>query len=203
MQTMMQPGVAQPKNTAALVAAGMELYKKYQPKEFNGTHILYIYACGPGYFHYDKPITSVDQLKGMKIRCSGTSTAAVKLTGADPIAMPMADVFEAAQKGTIDALLSPAETLEGWKHNELFDYSTFMPELYASDFFWVAMNQAKWDALPDDLKAAFESVADSWALTAGAMWDYAHEHAIKVSADTKGHQGRPSCPRPKRPNWWS
>ncbi len=50
------------------------------------------------------------------------------------------------------------------------------------------MNQAKWDALPDDLKAAFESVAESWAATAGGMWDYAHEHAIKVSADTQKHQ---------------
>jgi TRAP-type transport system periplasmic protein len=185
---MMQPGISPPKNTSAMVAAGMELYKKYQPKELQDTHVLFIYACGPGWLHYDKPITSVDQLKGMRIRCSGTSTAALKLVGADPIAMPMADVYEAAQKGTIDALLSPAETLEGWKHNELFDYSTLMNQLYASDFFWVAMNKDKWNALPDEVKAAFDSVQAQVATTAGSIWDYAHDHALQISAEQKKHQ---------------
>lgn len=187
MQTMMQPGISPPKNTSAMVAAGMELYNKYQPKEFADTHVLFIYACGPGWLHWHKPVESVDQLKGLRIRCSGTSTEAIKLVGGDAIAMPMADVYEAAQKGTIDALVSPAETLEGWKHNELFEYSTLLSQIYASDFFWVAMNLDKWNSLPDDLKAAFDSVAMDAALRAGAIWDYAHEHAIEISAPL-GHK---------------
>lgn len=186
MQTMMQPGISPPKDTAAMVAAGMELYAKYQPAEFADTHVLFLYACGPGWLHWNKPAETAEQLKGLRIRCSGTSTEAVKLAGADAIAMPMADVYEAAQKGTIDALLSPAETLEGWKHNELFDYSTFMSTLYASDFFWVAMNLDKWNSLPEDLKAAFESVAAAAAARAGGIWDYAHEHAMQVSEEI-GH----------------
>lgn len=187
MQTMMQPGISPPKNTSAMVAAGMELYQKYQPKEFADTHVLFIYACGPGWLHWHKPLESVDQLKGLRIRCSGTSTEAINLAGADAIAMPMADVYEAAQKGTIDALVSPAETLEGWKHNELFEYSTFMGYLYASDLFWVTMNLDKWNSLPEDLKAAFDSVAMGAAMRAGAIWDYAHEHAFEISAPL-GHK---------------
>jgi TRAP-type C4-dicarboxylate transport system substrate-binding protein len=170
-----------------MVAAGMELYNKYQPKELADTHVLFIYACGPGYLHADFPLETAAQLDGLRIRCSGTSTRAIELVGADPIAMPMADVYEAAQKGTIDALVSPAETLEGWKHNELFDYSTLFNQIYASDFFWVAMNLDKWNSLPDDLKAAFESVAAAGATQAGAIWDYAHEHAIEVSGPL-GHK---------------
>jgi len=185
MQTAMQPGISPPENTSAMAWAGQTLYDKYQPEEFAGTHVLFIYACGPGWLHADYPIETVDQLKGLRIRCSGTSVGAIGLVGADPISMPMADVYEAAQKGTIDALLSPAETLEGWKHNELFGHSTLMNQLYASDFFWVAMNLDKWNSLPDDLKAAFDQVAMDAAIKAGAMWDYAHEHAIEIS---EGHE---------------
>lgn len=187
MQTMMQPGISPPNDTRAMVAAGLELYKKYQPQELADTHLLFLYACGPGWLHANFQLEKADQLKGLRIRCSGTSVRAIELVGADPIAMPMADVYEAAQKGTIDALLSPAETLEGWKHNELFDYSTLCNQLYASDFFWVAMNLDKWNSLPDDLKAAFESVFEAASMRAGAIWDYIHEHAMQVS-EPLGHK---------------
>jgi len=101
--------------------------------------------------------------------------------------MPMADVYEAAQKGTIDALISPAETLEGWKHAELFKYSIFSPYLYASDIFFVTMNQKVWDSLPDDLKAAFESVSMEAGIRAGEIWDYAQIHGMEF-AKGMGHE---------------
>lgn len=173
-----QPGVAPPDNTPAMAKAAMDLYAKYQPQELADTHVLYLYASGPGWLHSKSQITSIDQLKGMRIRVSGTGVEGVKLVGGDPIAMPMADVYEAAQKGTIDALISPAETLEGWKHAELFDYSVFSPYLYASDIFFVTMNQTMWDSLPEDLKAAFDSVAMDAALRAGAIWQYASVHGL-------------------------
>lgn len=187
IQTMMQPGISPPKDTRAMNYAGTKLLEKYQPEELSANHLFFLYACGPGWLHADYPIETVDQLKGMRIRCSGTAVRAIELVGGDPIAMPMADVYEAAQKGTIDALVSPAETLEGWKHNELFDYSTFMNQIYASDFMWVAMNNDTWNSLPDDLKAAFDAVSPEYSLVAGAMWDYGHNHALEVS-EAIGHQ---------------
>jgi len=187
MLTVSQPGIAPPASTSAMAKAANELYAKVQPAELADTHLLYVYASGPGWLHTKKEITSVDQLKGLRIRVSGTGTEGVKLVGGDPIAMPMADVYEAAQKGTIDALISPAETLEGWKHAELFDYSVFSPLLYASDIFFVTMNKNVWDSLPDDLKAAFDSVSLQAGIRAGAIWDYAHNHAIEF-AKAKGHK---------------
>lgn len=184
--TLSQPGIAPPDSTSAMAKAAMDLYLKYQPQELADTHVLYLYASGPGWLHTKSEVTTVDQLKGKRIRVSGTGVAGVKLVGGDPIAMPMSDVYEAAQKGTIDALISPAETLEGWKHAELFDYSIFSPYLYASDIFFVTMNQKIWDGLPDDLKAAFDSVAVDAAIRAGAIWDYASNHGMEF-AKASGH----------------
>jgi TRAP-type C4-dicarboxylate transport system substrate-binding protein len=185
--TLSQPGIAPPKSTSAMAKAANELYAKFKPKELADTHVLYLYPSGPGWLHTKSEITSIDKLMGMRIRVSGTGTEGVKLLGGDPIAMPMADVYEAAQKGTIDALISPAETLEGWKHAELFDYSVFSPYIYASDIFFVTMNQKFWDSLPDDLKAAFESVAVDAGIRAGAIWDYASTHGMDFAKE-KGHK---------------
>lgn len=187
--TLSQPGIAPPKSASAAANAVMQLYKKYNPKEFSDTHVLYFYPTGPGWMHAKSPITTVDQMKGKKIRVSGVGVEAIKLIGGDPVAMPMGDVYEAAQKGIIEILVSPAETLEGWKHAELFDYSTFVPYIYASDIFFVTMNLNKWNSLPDDLKAAFESVSVHAAMRAGAMWDYIHEHAKEYAkSQPGGHQ---------------
>jgi len=185
--TLGQPGIAPPNNTSAMAKAANELYAKYQPKELADTHLLYLYASGPGWLHSKKEVTTMDQIKGMRIRVSGIGTEGVKLVGGDPIAMPMADVFEAAQKGTIDALISPAEALEGWKHAELFDFSVFSPFLYASDIFFVTMNKQFFESLPADLQEAIDSVSMEAGLLAGAIWDYAHDHGMEY-AEGMGHK---------------
>lgn len=187
--TYSQPGIAPPKSASAATKAVMDLFAKYNPKEFADTHVLYFYPTGPGWMHANEAITTVDQMKGKKIRVSGVGVEAVKLIGGDPIAMPMGEVYESAQKGLIEVLVSPAETLEGWKHAELFNYSTFVPYIYASDIFFVTMNQNKWNSLPDDLKAAFNSVALKAALRAGSMWDYIHESGKNFAkAQPGGHE---------------
>jgi len=187
--TLSQPGIAPPKSAQAMAKAAMELYNKYQPEEFADTHILYFYPTGPGWMHANEAITTVEQMKNKKIRVSGVGVRAIELIGGDPIAMPMGDVYESAQKGIIDFLVSPAETLEGWKHAELFKYSTFVPYIYSSDIFFVTMNLDKWNSLPADLQAAFESVAIDGAVRAGAMWQYQHTHAMEYAkAQPGGHE---------------
>ena len=186
MLTLSQPGIAPPKSTTAMAAAANEMYAQLKPQELADTHVLYVYASGPGWIHTNSAIENVEQLDGLRVRVSGTGVRGVELTGGDPVAMPMADVYEAAQKGTIDALISPAETLEGWKHAELFDFSTFVPYMYASDIFFVTMNQAVWDGLPDDLKAAMDSVTMDAGIRAGAIWDYASISGMEF-AEGMGH----------------
>ncbi|MCX7856369.1 MAG: TRAP transporter substrate-binding protein [Deltaproteobacteria bacterium] len=171
MLTLTQPGIAPPKNADAAAHAGWEFYKVMKPKEFENVKVLYFYATGPGWLHSNKPITKIEQLKGLKIRVTGSGVLGVKAVGGEPVAMPMGDVYLAAKKGIIDALVSPAETLEGWKHAEIFKYSTFMPYFY-SEYFWVAMNLNKWKSLPKDLQDAFEAVADMAMKEAGQIWQY-------------------------------
>jgi TRAP-type mannitol/chloroaromatic compound transport system substrate-binding protein len=54
--------------------------------------------------HSKKPVNSLDDLKGMKIRLPGGMVAEVfQQFGVSPIALPGSDIFPALEKGTIDA----------------------------------------------------------------------------------------------------
>jgi TRAP-type C4-dicarboxylate transport system substrate-binding protein len=127
-------------------------------------------------------------MKGLKIRVTGGGVRGVQLVGGEPIAVPMADVYESAKKGLIDALVSPPETLEGWKHAELYKYSTSVPYFY-SEYFYVVMNMAKWNSLPKDLQAAFDAVAPNAVAQADAIWQYQQKHAMDFAvAQPGGHE---------------
>jgi len=124
-------------------------------------------------------------MKGLKTRVTGGGILGVKAVGGDPIATVMGEVYLAASKGIIDALISPLETLEGWKHHEVFEYSTFLPHFY-SEFFYIIMNWAKWKALPKDLQTAFDAVAKDAVKEGGQIWEYQQKHGMEFAKKGPG-----------------
>ena len=52
---------------------------------------------------YRKPVTSVADFKGLKIRISGLGGEVLRRLGALPVSMPVGDVFTALQTGALDA----------------------------------------------------------------------------------------------------
>ena len=66
----------------------------------------------------------MEDLKGMKIRGTGTSIKVVEALGATPVAMPQPETYDALQKGVVDGLVSPIETLKGWKFAEVIKSTT-------------------------------------------------------------------------------
>jgi len=185
MWALYKPGIAPPENCHAAAHAIWEYYNTLKPKELEDSKVLYLWAVGPGWLHSKKPITTVADIKGLKIRSTGAFVDAVKLLGAEPIAMPMGDVYLAAQKGLIDSLISPPETLETWKHHEIFDYSVFLPTVY-SHFQYLVMNLNKWKSLPKDLQDAFDAVAKDAVKEAGQIWEYNNQKGIEFAKAQRG-----------------
>jgi TRAP-type C4-dicarboxylate transport system substrate-binding protein len=186
IMTLNQAGIAPPANSDAAARTVWEFYYQLKPKELDEVKVLYLFATGPGWLHTKKPVRTVEEMKGLKIRCTGGGVRGVKAVGGDPVSMPMGDVYLAAQKGVVNALVSPLETLEGWKHYEVFDYSTFVPEFY-SEFMHVTMNKAKWNSLPKDLQDAFDAVSMDAVIEAGQIWQYQQQHGMDF-AKAKGHE---------------
>ncbi len=146
-------------------------YEKFKPKELADSKIMYLHAHGPGIFHTKKPVKTMEDLKGMKIRGTGTSIKVVEALGATPVAMPQPETYDALQKGVVDGLVSPIETLKGWKFAEVIKSTT---ENFGSAYtlaFFVTMNKKKWDSLAPELKKEIENINKEWIDKTGKAWD--------------------------------
>jgi TRAP-type transport system periplasmic protein len=163
-------------------------YHKFQPKELDDVKVMYLHGHGPGILNtQDKKITKLEELKGMKIRCTGTTAKLVSHWGAAPVAMPQTETYDAVQKGVVDGLMSPVETMKGWKFAEVTKYTTLNYGSAYSMAFFVVMNKQKWNALPKDIQATIQKVNEEWIEKTGKTWDEIDKVGWEF-AKAKGHQ---------------
>jgi TRAP-type C4-dicarboxylate transport system substrate-binding protein len=145
--------------------------RKFQPKEFDDVKVMYLHAHGPGILHTKKPVEKLEELAGMKIRCTGTSASVVKALGAVPVAMPQTEAYEALSRGIVDGLVSPIETLKGWKFAEVVKSTTKNLGSSYSVGFFVVMNKQKWAAISPASQQAIEAINQEWIDKTGRAWD--------------------------------
>ncbi len=126
--------------------------------EFKNLKILGTWVHGPGLVHSKEPVASMADLAGVKIR--GGSRMVNKLLtklGATPVGMPVPAVSEGLSKGVISATTIPWEVTTALKVPELVkNHTEFSNKALYTLTFVLAMNKAKFDALPDDLKKAID-----------------------------------------------
>jgi len=159
------------KSGAAATKLVNEYYEKFKPKELDEVKIMYLHAHGPGILHTKKPVTKLEELKGLKIRSTGLSKKVVEALGGTPVAMPMGETYDALSRGVAEGSMAPIEALQGWKWGEVVKATTENFGSAYSTAFFVAMNKAKWSALPPDIQKVFEEVNREWIEKTGKMWD--------------------------------
>ncbi|EFK12000.1 bacterial extracellular solute-binding protein, family 7 [delta proteobacterium NaphS2] len=155
--------------------------KSVNPKELQDVKVLYVHAHGPGLLHTKKPVRTLEDLKGMKIRATGLSAKVVEALGGVPVAMPQGDTYEALQKGVVEGTFGPIEVLKGWKQGEVVKYTTDCSDVGYTTAMFVVMNKDKWNALPDDVKKVFEETAEEWVTVHGKAWDAADAEGRKFT----------------------
>lgn len=152
-----------------------DLAKQYAPKEMDDTHVLYIHAHGPGILATKKPVRTLEDMNGMKVRATGLSAKIVENLGGVPVAMSQPETYEALQKGVVEATLCPIETLKGWKQGEVIDSVTDSSAIGYTTAMFVVMNKKKWESLPADLQEIITQVSEEWVSKHGEAWDQADE----------------------------
>jgi TRAP-type mannitol/chloroaromatic compound transport system substrate-binding protein len=134
-----------------------EIYKKYG-----------LFYVGPiqhdsNIIHSKRPVTSLDDLKGMKIRVPGGMVAEVfQQFGVSTVSLPGSDIFPALEKGTIDAadFVGPAVNYE-LGFSQVTDYIIFGPPGVMSiyqpvDLMDLTVNLRAWNALDPKLQQLVE-----------------------------------------------
>ncbi|MBN1636659.1 MAG: TRAP transporter substrate-binding protein [Deltaproteobacteria bacterium] len=160
-----------------------EFYAKTKPQELDDVHLLYIHAHGPGLLHTKKPVETLDQLKGMKIRSTGLSAKVVEALEGVPVAMPQGNTYEALQKGVVEGTFAPIETLKGWKQGEVIKYTTDCNMIGYTTAMFVVMNKQKWEQLPESIQKIFSDVSNEWITLHGNVWDEADNEGLKFTEE--------------------
>ena len=155
--------------------AATQLTAKYNPEEIADVKMLYVHAHGPGILASKKPVKSLADLDGLKVRATGLSSKIVGNLGGVPIGMSQPETYEALQKGVVEATLCPIETLKGWKQGEVIDYVTDSSAIGYTTSMFVAMNKDSWDKLPADIQQVFTEVSAEFVDKHGEAWDKADE----------------------------
>ncbi len=174
--------------------AGSQALWQYVQKnaldEFKGTKLIFMHVHDGSMFHFTKqPVKSLDDLKGMKIRAATRINARMlQALGATPVQMPLPQVPEALSKGVIDGAMVPWEGVPAIKLQEIAKYHLETPPgapKFSNTIFVMAMNPAKYDSLPPDLKKVIDAnsglAVSAWAGEKG--WDAVVEAHRKLAKD--------------------
>lgn len=137
---------------------GCEAYEKLvqtqlAPLEFAPNKVRPLYShLGPVYqiqLISHEPLTSIGQLKGLKLRVPGPTIAlSVRALGAIPVTMPANDMYLSLSRGTLDGVILSSISWHGYGLQELLNSTTTNASMGTVAFATI-INERKWQKLPD------------------------------------------------------
>ncbi len=106
--------------------------------------MLYVHAHGPGLIHtVKKPVTKLEDLKGMKIRSTGLASKIITALGASPVGTTMPETYDALRTGVAEGATAPIQALKGFRWGEVVKYTILNYGSSYSTGFFVAMNKSQ------------------------------------------------------------
>ncbi len=150
--------------------------------EFRGTKVLWGAITDPQLLHFsNKNVTSMAEAANLKVRAPSRYAAkGLAALGMATVQLPSMAITESLAKGVIDGTMMTWSGVPMLKLNEVTKYHLDVPEGQTGFFSSVtvfAMNPAKYDSLPADLKRVIDANSGSDASAIGGKF-----FAEKVSA---------------------
>ena len=130
--------------------------------EFKDTHLIAANMNGPcNIYTAKKAVTSQADLRGLKVRAPSRQTGKMlAMLGATPVGMPLPAIPEALSKGVIEGAVIPYQVVPSIKVNEIAKFGAETDPKFpalSTTVFTIAMNKAKYDSLPADLKKVIDA----------------------------------------------
>lgn len=145
-------------------------YKKFKPKEMDDVKVLFLEAHGPGMLNAKKPISKLEDLKGMKIRAHNISAKIVTALGAAPVGLPITDTYDALSKGVVEGVMLEAGGVLNWGLADVVKYHVGSPAVAYTTSFYTVMNKEKWNSLPPDIQVIIDKLDEEWIERASKRW---------------------------------
>ena len=160
------------------------IHWKYFDKvgEYKGVKLLGVFTHGPGQMFTKKPVATIGDLQGLKIRTGGgVAEAVAKALGTSAFVKPAPESFELMKSGVADGVFFPLESIVSFKLDTVVEQATLFPGGMYSSAFGFFMNEDKWAKLSKEDQAAIEKVSgEHLARMAGASWDEADRKGLEA-----------------------
>jgi tripartite ATP-independent transporter DctP family solute receptor len=145
------------------------------------------YDSGARSFYANKPLNSVADLKGLKIRVqnSDVNVAMVEALGANATPIPFGEVYTSIQSGVVDGAENNWPSYESTNHfevakNYILDQHTIVPEI-------LAVAKTTWDKLSAEDQAIVRAAAVESATLQRKLWAE-REKASEAKVRAAGNQ---------------
>ena len=131
-------------------------------RELAGLEVLAVQGgLLPGVVTRSRKVESLEDLRGLRIRAPTELLGVLGELGADPVNMPMGEVYSAMAKGVIDGVVAPPDTFRALHLAEVAEYSWEL-KVPRGAYPARAMNSERWDALGDADRAVLERSKAVW-----------------------------------------
>lgn len=182
------PGVYQG-NIEAVNLAMRDMYTEFLAEDFKGLEPLFMHVHGGQAIHMAEEIVrSPADMVGKKIRIpSRTGAWVLEALGASPTKTSVGEIPVALSKKVVDGALIPFEIIPPLKIHEQTKYQIEGPggKRLGTTSFSLLMNGARWDGLPDDIKAIFkEKSGPEFLKETAAVWAGGESFGIKIATDS-------------------
>ena len=130
--------------------------------EIHGLHVLAVQGGNfLGVITRSRPVTKLSDLRGLRLRAPSENLDVLRELGADPVNMPMGEVYSALAKGVIDGVIAPADTFKSLHFAEVAPHYAnlrFARGAYPAR----AISEERWQTLPADLRAVMTQGQVVW-----------------------------------------
>ncbi|MGV3591936.1 MAG: TRAP transporter substrate-binding protein DctP [Gammaproteobacteria bacterium] len=130
--------------------------------ELEGLKVLAVQGGAlPGIVTTNKPVHSLADLQGMRIRAPTELLSVLRALGADPVNMPMGEVYSALAKGVLDGVVAPLDTFRALHFAEVADYYVDM-KIPRGAYPGRALSIARWNELSAEHRQVLDESIAVW-----------------------------------------
>jgi len=160
---------------------GKKLLAKGAAQNFQG--LCYYDSGDRNFYSTKKPIRTIDDVKGMKIRVMNSRTAMdmINAMGGSPCPITWGELYTALAQGTVDAAENNPPSFDTSRHFEVCKYFTFTAHQRIPDM--VIMSTKVWDTLPQDVQAALQKAADESEIFQRKLWKEKTEQSLALAKE--------------------
>jgi TRAP-type C4-dicarboxylate transport system substrate-binding protein len=158
-------------------------------EELEGLVVLAVQGGNlPGIITRDRPVASLADLRGMRIRAPTELLNVLRDLGADPVNMPMGEVYSALAKGIVDGVIAPTDTFNALHLAEVAQYYARLavprgayPARAMGRERWQQLSAAQRDVLTQSIPIWEAALADENRRALDEGWRVAQEHGVVES----------------------